>query len=36
MALWAKDGRRDLVRATLAGLRDFARGRMGDGGRTDR
>lgn len=36
MALWAKDGRGDLVRATLAGLRDFARGRMGDGGRTDR
>jgi GT2 family glycosyltransferase len=33
MALWLKEGRRDLVRATAAGLRDFARGRMGDGGR---
>ena len=32
--LWAADGRLDLVRATFAGLRDFARGRMGDGGRT--
>jgi len=29
MALWAREGRRDLVRATLAGLRDFALGRMG-------
>lgn len=29
MALWAKAGRRDLVRATLAGLRDFALGRFG-------
>jgi hypothetical protein len=29
MALWAKAGRWDLVRATLRGLRDFARGRMG-------
>lgn len=29
MAFWAKDGRWDLVRATLAGLRDFTLGRMG-------
>jgi len=29
MALWAKSGRSDLARATLLGLRDFARGRMG-------
>ncbi|MGH2633960.1 MAG: glycosyltransferase family 2 protein, partial [Tepidiformaceae bacterium] len=33
-ALWAKDGRWDLVRATGAGLRDFALGRMG--GRMER
>ena len=29
MVLWAKAGRWDLVRATLAGLRDFGRRRMG-------
>ncbi|MEO8541042.1 MAG: glycosyltransferase family 2 protein [bacterium] len=29
MALWLGQGRRDLVGATLAGLRDFALGRMG-------
>lgn len=29
MALWMREGRRDLVWATLAGMRDFARGRMG-------
>lgn len=28
-ALWLPQGRRDLVRATLAGLRDFGLGRMG-------
>jgi len=28
-ALWAREGRRDLVRATWAGIRDFALGRMG-------
>jgi len=32
MALWARQGRFDLVRATLAGLRDFALGRMGPRG----
>lgn len=32
MALWAHEGRFDLVRATLAGLRDFALGRMGPRG----
>jgi GT2 family glycosyltransferase len=32
MALWAREGRFDLVRATLAGMRDFARGRMGPRG----
>lgn len=31
MALWAKAGRWDLVRATLAGLRDFGLRRMGAG-----
>ncbi|MEP7214659.1 MAG: glycosyltransferase family 2 protein [Anaerolineaceae bacterium] len=31
MALWARSGRRDLVRATLAGLRDFGLRRMGPG-----
>jgi GT2 family glycosyltransferase len=31
MALWAREGRFDLCRATLAGLRDFALGRMGRG-----
>ncbi len=29
LALWLREGRRDLVRATLAGMRDFALGRMG-------
>lgn len=29
MALWLREGRRDLVGATLAGMRDFALGRMG-------
>lgn len=29
MALWLREGRRDLVGATLAGMRDFAVGRMG-------
>ncbi len=29
MALWLREGRRDLVRATMAGMRDFALGRMG-------
>ncbi|HMO54416.1 MAG TPA: glycosyltransferase family 2 protein [Tepidiformaceae bacterium] len=29
MALWLREGRRDLVRATTAGIRDFACGRMG-------
>lgn len=29
MALWAQEGRWDLVRATAAGMRDFALGRMG-------
>ncbi len=34
LAIWTLRGRRDLSRATLAGIRDFALGRMGDGGRT--
>lgn len=29
MTLWLREGRRDLVSATLAGMRDFALGRMG-------
>lgn len=33
MALWAARGRWDLCRATLAGIRDFLHGRMGDGRR---
>lgn len=33
MALWAARGRWDLCRATLAGIRDFLLGRMGDGRR---
>jgi hypothetical protein len=32
MALWLKSGRRDLVGATLRGMRDYALGRMGDSG----
>ncbi|MCE7928675.1 MAG: glycosyltransferase family 2 protein [Dehalococcoidia bacterium] len=34
LALWAVHRRWDLCRATLAGMRDFMLGRMGDGGRT--